>query len=73
VPLSQDNSRNHFKNREADYLRRVRLDIRYRFSFFSVPDRAGANQELEFYLYKNGGPAPYLEPLRLWLNVRPPG
>lgn len=35
-----------------------------------IPDRAGDNQKLEFYLYKNGSTEPYLEPLRLWLNVK---
>lgn len=35
-----------------------------------VPDRAGDNQKLEFYLCKDESPQPYLKPLRLWLNVR---
>lgn len=35
-----------------------------------IPDRAGSNQKLEFYLYKNGSPEPYLKPLRIWLNVK---
>jgi uncharacterized membrane protein len=37
-----------------------------------MPDRAGDNQRLEFYLYKNDNPEPYLKPLRLWLNVKSP-
>ncbi len=35
-----------------------------------IPDRAGDNQKLEFYLYKNGSPEHYLKPLHLWVNVK---
>jgi uncharacterized membrane protein len=35
-------------------------------------DRAGKNQPLEFYLYKNGSAQPSLKPLRLWINILPP-
>ncbi|MBL7125474.1 MAG: DUF1616 domain-containing protein [Dehalococcoidales bacterium] len=34
-----------------------------------TPDRAGDSQTVEFLLYKNGEGEPYLEPLRLWLDV----
>jgi uncharacterized membrane protein len=37
-----------------------------------IPDRAGDNQKLEFYLYKNENTEPYLKPLRLWLKVKSP-
>ena len=30
---------------------------------------AGEKQKVEFLLYKNGEPKPYLEPLRLWVDV----
>lgn len=35
-----------------------------------VPKVAGKDQKLEFLLYKSGADEPYLEPLRLWLDVR---
>jgi len=35
-----------------------------------VPKVAGQNQKVDFLLHKNGEAKPYLEPLRLWLNVR---
>lgn len=35
-----------------------------------VPKVAGKDQKLEFLLYKNREAEPYLEPLRLWLDVR---
>jgi uncharacterized membrane protein len=38
-----------------------------------VPDRAGDDQKLEVYLYKKDNSQPYLKPLRLWINVKPPG
>ena len=31
---------------------------------------AGNRQKVEFLLYKNGEPNLYLEPLRLWLDVK---
>jgi len=34
-----------------------------------VPHIAGEKQKVEFFLYKNGEPKPYLEPLRLWIDV----
>jgi len=34
-----------------------------------TPEVAGEEQKVEFLLYKNGETEPYLEPLRLWLNV----
>lgn len=34
-----------------------------------IPDKAGVNQKVEFVLYKNGQREPYLEPLRLWIDV----
>lgn len=34
-----------------------------------VPQVAGEKQKVEFFLYKNGEPKPYLEPLRLWIDV----
>lgn len=33
-------------------------------------DRAGDNQKVEFFLYKNEETAPYLNPLHLWVNVK---
>ena len=35
-----------------------------------VPQIAGEKQKLELLLYKNDESEPYLEPLRLWVNVR---
>ncbi len=35
-----------------------------------VPQVAGEKQKVEFLLYKNGEPEPYLEELRLWIDVR---
>jgi uncharacterized membrane protein len=35
-----------------------------------VPRKAGDNQKLEFFLYKEGEAKPYLEPLRLWVDVQ---
>ena len=35
-----------------------------------VPEVAGSNQKIEFLLYKNGEVKPFLEPLRLWVNVK---
>ena len=35
-----------------------------------IPDRVGNNQKLEFQLYKNDSPEPYMKPLHLWLNVQ---
>jgi len=32
--------------------------------------QAGENQKTEFLLYKNGDTEPYLEPLRLWIDVK---
>jgi len=34
-----------------------------------TPVRASNNEKLEFFLYRNGGTEPYLEPLRLWVDV----
>jgi uncharacterized membrane protein len=34
-----------------------------------VPEVAGANQKVEFLLYKDNEVEPYLEPLYLWINV----
>ncbi len=34
-----------------------------------MPEVAGENQKVEFLLYKNGEAEPYLEPLRLWVDV----
>lgn len=34
-----------------------------------MPEEAGEKQKVEFFLYKNGEVEPYLEPLRLWLDV----
>ncbi len=34
-----------------------------------MPEMAGENQKVEFLLYKDGKTEPYLEPLRLWLDV----
>jgi uncharacterized membrane protein len=34
-----------------------------------TPEVAGENQKVEFLLYKDGETEPYLEPLRLWLDV----
>lgn len=34
-----------------------------------MPEVAGDNQKVEFFLYKNGEAEPYLEPLRLWVDV----
>jgi len=34
-----------------------------------VPEVGSENQKVEFLLYKDGETEPYLEPLRLWLNV----
>lgn len=34
-----------------------------------VPQVAGEKQKVEFLLYKNGEAKPYLEPLRLWVDV----
>jgi len=36
-----------------------------------MPEVAGENQKVEFFLYKNGEAEPYLEPLRLWVDVIP--
>ena len=35
-----------------------------------VPEVAGENQKIEFLLYKNSEAKPYLEPLRLWVDVK---
>jgi len=35
-----------------------------------IPHQAGDNQKLEFLLYKNGEIEPYLEPLRLRIDVK---
>jgi len=35
-----------------------------------VPKVSGDNQKVEFLLYKDGEVEPYLEPLRLWVDVR---
>jgi uncharacterized membrane protein len=35
-----------------------------------TPDRAGDNQKVEFFLYKNGESEPYLKPLYLRLDVK---
>lgn len=35
-----------------------------------IPEVAGPNQKVEFFLYKNGEAEPCLEPLRLWINVK---
>jgi len=35
-----------------------------------IPEMIGANQSIEFVLYKNEEIEPYLEPLRLWFDVR---
>lgn len=34
-----------------------------------IPQIPGENQKVEFLLYKNGEDEPYLEPLRLWVDV----
>jgi len=34
-----------------------------------TPDKAGNREKVEFLLYKNGEAEPFLEPLRLWLDV----
>jgi len=34
-----------------------------------VPKTAGEKQKVEFFLYKSGEAEPYLEPLRLWVDV----
>jgi len=34
-----------------------------------TPDKPGENQEVEFFLYAEGKAEPYLEPLRLWIDV----
>jgi len=34
-----------------------------------VPQTVGIDQEVEFILYKNGDTKPYMEPLRLWIDV----
>lgn len=34
-----------------------------------TPEVTGAQQELQFFLYKNGDTEAYLEPLRLWVDV----
>jgi len=34
-----------------------------------VPQVPGENQKVEFLLYKNGEDEPYMEPLRLWVDV----
>lgn len=34
-----------------------------------VPNEPGAEQKVEFILYKNGDPKPSIEPLRLWIDV----
>lgn len=34
-----------------------------------VPEVAGKNRKVEFWLYKDGEVEPYLEPLRLWIDV----
>lgn len=36
-----------------------------------TPVKAGDNQKLEFFLYRNGETEPYLEPLHLWIDVMP--
>ena len=35
-----------------------------------VPQTAGERQKVEFFLYKNGEAELYLEPLRLWIDVK---
>jgi len=35
-----------------------------------VPEKAGENQKVEFFLYLNGEAEPYLEPLRVWVDVK---
>jgi len=35
-----------------------------------VSEKAGENQKVEFFLYLNGEAEPYLEPLRVWVDVR---
>jgi len=35
-----------------------------------VPERAGDNQKVEFFLYKNGEVKPIFEPLRVWIDVK---
>ena len=34
-----------------------------------TPDKAGDNQKVTFFLYKNGEDKPYLKPLHLWIDV----
>jgi len=34
-----------------------------------TPDKAGDNQKVTFFLYKNGEDEPYLKPLHLWIDV----
>jgi uncharacterized membrane protein len=34
-----------------------------------TPGTPGTQQEVDFILYKNGGAAPYMQPLRLWIDV----
>jgi len=34
-----------------------------------TPNKAGDNQKVTFFLYKNGEDEPYLKPLHLWINV----
>ena len=34
-----------------------------------TPGTAGTQQEVDFILYKNDGTAPYMQPLRLWIDV----
>ena len=35
-----------------------------------TPEIAGQDQKIEFFLYKNGEAEPYMEPLRLWIDVK---
>ncbi|MDD5289121.1 MAG: DUF1616 domain-containing protein [Dehalococcoidales bacterium] len=34
-----------------------------------TPLKAGNNEKVEFFLYRDSGTEPYLQPLRLWINV----
>ena len=48
-----------------NHLGRLEQEVRF------TPKKAGSNQKLEFELYREGDTKPYLEPLYLWVDVRP--
>ncbi len=49
---------------------RLEQDEKYEETVTFTLYQAGNNQKIEFLLYKNGDTEPYLEPLRLWIDVK---